>query len=73
MANFTSANCKSNTTDAQVQKLFEEASTQICRYADSDIVREAVKTTRLHKLVVIYRGVEMVVCEAVKDASPSCT
>ena len=65
--------CKSNTTDAQVQKLFEEASAQICRYADSDIVREAVKTTRLHKLVVIYRGVEMAVCEEVKDASPSCT
>ena len=59
--------CKSNTTDAQVQKLFEEASAQICRYADSDIVREAVKTTKLHKLVVIYRGVEMVTCEEAKE------
>ncbi len=57
--------CKSSTTDEQVQKLFEEASAQICRYADSDIVRESVKITQLHKLVVIYRGVEMVKCEEV--------
>ena len=56
---------KSQTTDEQVKKLFEEASAQISRYADSDMVREAVKTTKLHKLVVIYRGAEMVVCEQI--------
>lgn len=56
---------KSQTTDEQVKKLFEEASTQISRYADSDMVREAVKTTKLHKLVVIYRGAEMVACEEI--------
>ena len=56
---------KSQTTDEQVKKLFEEASAQISRYADSDMVREAVKTTKLHKLVVIYRGAEMVACEEV--------
>ena len=55
--------CNSNTTDEQVKQLFKEASVQICRYADSDIVRESVKTTTLHKLVVIYRGTEMVECE----------
>lgn len=54
---------KSQTTDEQVKKLFEEASAQISRYADSDMVREAVKTTKFHKLVVIYRGAEMVACE----------
>ena len=59
--------CKSNTTDTQVKQLFEEASAQISRYADSDIVRESVKTTTLHKLVVIYRGTEMVACEEVQD------
>ena len=58
--------CKSNTTDEQVKKLFDEASDQICRYADSDMVQELVKTTQLHKLVVIYRGTEMVECEEVK-------
>ena len=57
--------CKSQTTDEQVKKLFEEASAQISRYADSDMVREAVKTTKLHKLVVIYRGAEMVGCEEI--------
>ena len=57
--------CKSQTTDEQVKKLFEEASAQISRYAESDMVREAVKTTKLHKLVVIYRGAEMVVCEEI--------
>ena len=57
--------CKSQTTDEQVKKHFEEASAQISRYADSDMVREAVKTTKLHKLVVIYRGAEMVACEEI--------
>ena len=57
--------CKSQTIDEQVKKLFEEASAQISRYADSDMVREAVKTTKLHKLVVIYRGAEMVACEEI--------
>ena len=58
--------CKSQTTDEQVKKLFEEASAQISRYAESDMVREAVKTTKLHKLVVIYRGAEMVACEEIR-------
>ena len=57
--------CKSQNTDEQVKKLFEEASAQISRYAESDMVREAVKTTKLHKLVVIYRGAEMVACEEI--------
>ena len=57
--------CKCQTTDEQVKKLFEEASAQISRYAESDMVREAVKTTKLHKLVVIYRGAEMVACKEI--------
>ena len=57
--------CKNQTTDEQMKKLFEEASAQISRYAESDMVREAVKTTKLHKLVVIYRGAEMVACEEI--------
>lgn len=57
--------CKTSTTDEQVKQLFNDASNQICRYADSNIVREAVKTTKLHKLVVIYRGSDMVTCEEI--------
>ncbi len=30
-----------------------------------DIVRESVKTTTLYKIVVIYRGVDMVACEEI--------
>ncbi len=59
--------CKSSTTDAQVKQLFKEASAQICRYADSDIVRESVRTTTLHKIVVIYRGTEMVECREAEE------
>ena len=58
--------CKSATTDEQVKVLSEEASVQVCRYANSDIVGESVKTTTLHKIVVIYRGVEMVDCKEVE-------
>ena len=58
--------CKSSTTDEQLQQLFSDASAQVSRYADSDMVRSAVKTTTLHKLVVIYRGAEMAVCSEVE-------
>ncbi len=57
--------CKAATTDDQLRQLSADAAAQICRYADSDIVRESVKTTRLHKLVVVYRGVEMVECREI--------
>lgn len=57
--------CKSNTNEEQAKQLFKEASEQITRYADSDMVRELVKTTQLHKLVVIYRGTEMIACEEI--------
>lgn len=59
--------CKSSAHEAQVDQLFQEASSQIIRHADSDIVRESVKTTTLHKVVVIYRGTEMVACEEIED------
>ncbi len=57
--------CKAATTDDQLRQLSADAAAQICRYADSDIVRESVKTTKLHKLVVVYRGVDMVECREI--------
>ena len=60
--------CKSTTTDEKLNQLFQEASAQICRYADSDIVRESIKTTTLHKLVVIWRSTEMVVCQEAEES-----
>ena len=58
--------CKPGTSDEQLKHLFEEASAQIRRYANSDIVHKSVKTTKLHQLVVIYRGAEMAMCEEVE-------
>lgn len=58
--------CKSDATDEQVAKLREAAIAQVNRYADSDVVKSEVKTTRLHKIVVIFRSVDMVVCEEIE-------
>ena len=56
---------KSTDSDARIAQLFEQAKAQITRYADSDIVRHAIKQTTLHKVVVIYRSIDMVRCEEV--------
>ena len=58
--------CKSDATDEQVAKLKEAAIAQVNRYADSDVVKSEVKTTRLHKIIVIFRSVDMVVCEEIE-------
>ena len=56
---------KSADSDERIAQLLEQAKVQVNRYADSDLVRTSVKTTTLHKIVVIYRSVDMVVCEEV--------
>ena len=57
--------CKADATDEQVAKLKEDAIAQVNRYADTEVVQTDVKNTRLHKLVVIFRSVDMVVCEEI--------
>lgn len=32
-------------------------------YADTETVKRAVDTTKLHKIVVVYKGVDIPVCE----------
>ncbi len=56
---------KSKDTDAHVQQLYQDALAQVHRYAESEVVTSAIKTTKLHKIIVIYKGTEMVVCEEV--------
>ena len=56
---------RSADSDERIAQLLEQAKAQVERYADSDIVRTSVKTTTLHKVVVIYRSIDMVVCEEV--------
>lgn len=35
------------------------------RYADTEVVRRHVAHTQLHKLVVVFHGVDMAVCEEI--------
>lgn len=51
--------------ESRVEELRREAVEQANRYADTDTVKRAVGNTRLHKIVVVYKGMEMRVCEEV--------
>ena len=57
---------KSKDSDEVVTRLREEAIVQANRYADTEMVRRNIGTTTLHKIVVVYRGMDMVVCEEVE-------
>ena len=46
-----------------VEELRQEAIVQVNRYADTDTVKQAVGSTQLHKIVVVYKGMEMRICE----------
>ena len=48
-----------------VKAAVKQAQAQICRYADTVNVNDHIGPTRLHKVYVVYRGVEMVACEEV--------
>ena len=52
-------------SDSETNKAAEQARQQICRYADTVNVSENIADTTLHKVIVIYRGVEMVECEEI--------
>ena len=56
---------KSTDNDERLAQLFDQAKAQVNRYADSEIVRSSVKHTTLHKVVVLYRSIDMVRCEEV--------
>ena len=49
--------------ETRVEELRQEAIAQANRYADTDTVKHAVGTTTLHKIVVVYKGMDMRVCE----------
>ena len=56
---------KGKDSDEVVARLREEAIAQANRYADTEVVKRNVGHTTLHKIVVVYRGMEMMVCEEV--------
>ena len=45
--------------ESRVEELRAEAIAQTNRYADTDRVKNAIGTTQLHKIVVVYQGMEM--------------
>lgn len=53
--------------ESRVEELRAEAIAQTNRYADTDRVKNAIGTTQLHKIVVVYKGLEMRVCEEVNS------
>lgn len=53
--------------ESRVEELRAEAIAQTNRYADTDRVKNAIGTTKLHKIVVVYKGMEMRVCEEVNS------
>ena len=59
---------KSKATEAEVQAAVKKAEAQVCRYADTLNVNERIGHTQLHKVVVVYRGVEMEKCFSVHSS-----
>lgn len=56
---------KSSEPDSLVEVKRQEAISQANRYAETDLVRSSIGHTTLHKIVMVYKGMEMVVCEEV--------
>ena len=57
---------KSSEPDSLVEVKRQEAISQANRYAETDLVRSSIGHTTLHKIVMVYKGMEMVVCEEVQ-------
>ncbi|MGM9689016.1 MAG: PD-(D/E)XK nuclease domain-containing protein, partial [Alloprevotella sp.] len=58
---------RSQATDTEVQTAVKQAQAQVCRYADTVNVNDHIGHTTLHKVYVVYQGVEMVACEEVGE------
>ena len=59
---------KSNATEAEVKAAVKQAEAQVCRYADTVNVNDNIGHTSLHKVYVVYKGVEMVACDEVDES-----
>ena len=58
---------KSQASEAEVNAAIEQAKVQVCRYAETVNVNDSIGHTQLHKVYVVYRGVEMVACDEVHE------
>lgn len=50
----------------RVEQLRLEGIVQANRYAATETVRNAIGNTRLHKLVVVFHGMDLAVCEEIE-------
>ena len=60
---------KSKATNTEVQEAVKQTEAQVLRYADTVNVGENIGHTTLHKVTVVYRGVDMVALEEVPQIS----
>jgi hypothetical protein len=56
---------KGKDSNEKVEQLRQEAIAQANHYAASETVQKAIGTTTLHKIIVVYQGMKMVVCEEI--------
>ena len=56
---------KSQATEAEVKAAIQQAQAQVCRYAETMNVNERIGHTTLHKVYVVYKGVEMLACDEI--------
>lgn len=56
---------KGKDSDERVEQLRQEGIAQALRYASTPMVQQSIGQTTLHRIVVVYRGMDMVVCEEV--------
>ena len=54
-------------TDAEVARAREKAVAQLSRYADSVAVERTYRPTQLHRLVLLWRGMELAVAEELEE------
>ena len=52
--------------ESRVQQLRQEAIEQANRYASSELVQKTKGNTHLHKIIAVWHGMDMAVCEEVK-------
>ena len=60
---------KSKESAERVDQLRQQAIKQVSRYASSDTIQTNIGHTQLHKIVVVFHGVDMAVCEEIFGAS----
>ena len=56
---------KGREPEERVEQLRQEAIEQALRYAATDTVQQAIGHTTLHRIVVVFHGMDMAVCEEV--------